>query len=174
MANPTMTLISSQTLGGTTASVTFSSIPATYNDLKLVLSTRNNEATNNEYIQIKFNSATTGYSETTLKGVQTTTYSLRTSSATYFQYALQTEGTVNTTNTFAVSEFYIPNYASATTKQVFGSVAVESNDTLNAFIFATAGFFNNSAAITSITLTSGGSASFVQYSDFYLYGIKNS
>ena len=49
---------------------------------------------------------------------------------------------------------------------------METNGTTSS-VALTAGLWSNTAAITSITITSGG-VNLAQYSTFYLYGIKNS
>ena len=59
-------LISSQTLGSSAASVTFSSIPATYTDLVLKVSVRSDVAATADTLFMQFNSITSGYSETNL------------------------------------------------------------------------------------------------------------
>ena len=58
MAN-TYTLIQAQTLVSSAASVTFSSIPGTYTDLKIVASSRNASTFGTSYV--RFNGTTTGY-----------------------------------------------------------------------------------------------------------------
>ena len=175
MANPTMTLISSQTLGGTTASVTFSSIPSTYNDLKLVVSARGDTAAYPVAINLKLNSDTaTNYSYTNLLGNSSVTSSTRASSQTVD--AIQhVDGASATASTFGSWEIYIPNYNSTGSKPFFGIDVVETNDNTaaHAEIQANAHLYRGASGISSITLTPN-SGNFVQYSDFYLYGIKNS
>ena len=61
MAANTYTLISSNVLGSSAASVTFSSIPATYTDLVLRVSARTDA---DDTSLITFNGTTTGYSKT--------------------------------------------------------------------------------------------------------------
>lgn len=175
MANPTMTLISSQTLGGTTASVTFSSIPSNYNDLKLVISARGDTTAYPIAINLKINSDTTSkYSYTHLLGNSSAASSTRASSQTV--NAIQNvDGASATASTFGSWEIYIPNYTSTGNKQFFDIDVVETNDTTaaHANIAANAHLYTGTAGITQIDLTPS-SGNFVQYSSFYLYGIKNS
>ena len=175
MANPTMTLISSQTLGGTTASVTFSSIPSTYNDLKLVVSARGDTAAYPVAINLKLNGDTaTNYSYTNLLGNSSVTSSTRASSQTVD--AIQhVDGASATASTFGSWEIYIPNYNSTGSKPFFGIDVIETNDitAAHAEIQANAHLYRGASGISSITFTPS-SGNFVQYSDFYLYGIKNS
>ena len=175
MANPTMTLISSQTLGGTTASVTFSSIPSTYNDLKLVVSARGDAAAYPVAINLKLNSDTaTNYSYTNLLGNSSAASSTRASSQTVDAIP-NVDGASATASTFGSWEIYIPNYNSTGSKPFFGIDVVETNDATaaHAEIQANAHLYRGASGISSITLTPS-SGNFVQYSDFYLYGIKNS
>lgn len=174
MANPTMTLISSQTLGGTTASVTFSSIPSTYNDLKLVVSARGDAAAYPVAINMKINSDTTSkYSYTHLLGNSSAASSTRASSQTVD--AIQNvDGASATASTFGAWEIYIPNYTSTGNKPFFDIDVNETNDATaaHANISANAHLYTGASGITQIDLTPS-SGNFVQYSTFYLYGISN-
>lgn len=75
MAN-TYTLISSNTLTSSAASVTFSSIPATYTDLVLRISSRTDAAGATATVAAQFNGDTTSanYSETNLNSDGATAY----------------------------------------------------------------------------------------------------
>ena len=175
MANPTMTLISSQTLGGTTASVTFSSIPTSYNDLKLVVSARGDAVTSNLTVNLKLNGDTaTNYSWTYLLAQNTTPQSGRQSTQT-----VDTNGGIDaasqTASTFGAWELYFPNYNSTGSKPFLGTFVAENNATTSStwMLDATASLYRGASGITSIVLTPN-SGNFVQYSNFYLYGIKNS
>ena len=175
MANPTMTLISSQTLGGTTASVTFSSIPSTYNDLKLVCSMRGDVSALLGAVKAAFNGdSATNYSLTNLLGNTSAASSTRTTSATSDLIINQDDATA-TANTFGSCEIYIPNYNSTGSKPWFNIDVTEDNATTagSADIQANAHLYRGASGISSITLTPS-SGNFVQFSDFYLYGIKNS
>ena len=175
MANPTMTLISSQTLGGTTASVTFSSIPSIYNDLKLVVSARGDAAAYPVAINLKLNSDTaTNYSYTNLLGNSSAASSTQASSQTVDAIP-NVDGASATASTFGAWEIYIPNYNSTGSKPFFGIDVVETNDATaaHAKIQANAHLYRGASGISSITLTPA-SGNFVANSNFYLYGIKNS
>ena len=176
MANPTMTLISSQTLGGTTASVTFSSIPSTYNDLKLVVSARGDAAAYPVAINLKLNSDTaTNYSYTNLLGTYSTAVSSTRASSQTVDAIPNVDGASATASTFGSWEIYIPNYNSTGSKPFFGIDVIETNDitAAHAEIQANAHLYRGASGISSITLTPD-SGNFVQYSNFYLYGINNS
>jgi hypothetical protein len=175
MANATHTLISSQTLGGTTASVTFSSIPSTYNDLKLVVSARGDVSALLGAVKVAFNGdSATNYSYTNLLGNSSAASSTRASSATSDLIINQDDATA-TASTFGSCEIYIPNYNSTGSKPWFNIDVTEDNavTAASADIQANAHLYRGASGISSITLTPN-SGNFVQYSNFYLYGIKNS
>ena len=168
MANPTMTLIASQALASTTASVTFSSIPSTYTDLKVVMSLRTNYAANYDNFNMSINSSTTSFTfkEIYGSGSAASSYSTTTGLITDINAAN------NTVSTFSNLDIYIPNYTAANNKSYSADSVQENNATL-AYAEMVAGLWSNTSAITSLTFTSN-NGSFVQYSTFYLYGISNS
>jgi hypothetical protein len=170
----TYTLIASNTVGsGGVASVTFSSFAATYTYLKIVVSTRASDSSPPGLL-ITFNGATTNFSHRYLLGdgasaaSGTNAYSIGSASI----YAGTSEGTSNTASTFSSHDIYIPNYTGSNYKSVSIDAASENN-AATAYAVFSAGLWSNTAAITSVSL-SFNSGNFVQYSTFYLYGIKNS
>jgi len=177
MAN-TYTLISSNTLTTTTSSVTFSSIPATYTDLKVVGSTRS--STSDQTLLYRFNASTSNYTSKYLGGTGTAAESA--SFTTLTAGAGGTWGRIGnagvnasttTATTFSNWELYIQNYASANNKSSsFNSVT--ENNTTAAFAELDAPLWSDTTAITSVGFAVYNTGSFVQYSTFYLYGIKNS
>ena len=174
MANPTMTLIASNTVGsGGVTTYTFSSIPQTYTDLILKVSARTNASgTYVDDLILQFNSSTTNYSYTQLYGTGSAVGSGN-SSGLAGAYAGTFDSTNATANTFGNSEMYIPNYAGSNYKSISANAVTENNATAS-FQNLVASLWSNTAAITSITLASLNGGSFIQYSTFYLYGINNS
>jgi hypothetical protein len=165
----TYTLISSNVLASSAASVTFSAIPATYTDLVLRASMRSSTGTITTQPNITFNGVGgTSYSRTFLQGVGTTPSSGRNSS-TNAQIPYIMNGNTSTASTFSNAEIYIPNYTVAINKQISIFGVVENNSATANSIDTEAGLFTDTTAITSITLT----ASFVSGCTFYLYGISN-
>jgi hypothetical protein len=162
----TMQLIAKQTVGsGGAASVTFSNIPQTYTDLKIVCSTRNNSTA--EIFDFGFNGVTTNQSSVYLNGSGSSATS---GTYTLFGRSVQVGATAST---FSNNEIYIPNYTSTNAKSV-SIDAVNENNATGAYASLVAGLWNpgTQAPITSITFTASGS--FVEFSTFYLYGISNS
>lgn len=166
-------LIASNTLSSSAASVTFSSIPSTYTDLVLKVSTRTTSTgggSNGLRIYFNGSGATTNYSYTRLNGNGSAAASAAFTAQADGQFGWSPNDSL-TANTFGNSEVYIPNYAGSTNKQFSGFGLSEDNST-TAQMAATAVLFSNTAAITSLTVL--GSVDFKSGSTFWLYGLKNS
>ena len=162
----TYTLISSQVLASSAASVTFSSIPATYTDLVLRMSVKNSTTYDSSGVLLTFNGSGIN-SFTTLYGTVTTAYSDR------YNYSFaQSPGSGVTANTFASIEISIPNYNSTSNKQMSSFYATENNSS-SVYYIGVGASKSTYGSITSITLTDGNAANFVTNSSFYLYGISN-
>jgi hypothetical protein len=172
----TYNLISSQVLGSTASTVTFSSIPQTYSDLKLVYSYRDSNSSGvgigNQYAY--FNTQTgTLFSYICLYAYASSAGGTKNSNYGWLTFDLQPQTNGSTANTFDSGELYIPNYTSSSSIQTLSLSTSESNTTTVA-ITALAQLYRGSAPITSITLGTNGSDNYLTNSSFYLYGIKNS
>lgn len=171
----TYTLIASNTLSSSAASVTFSAIPATYTDLVLRMSSRQATSNTTDEMVIRYNGiTTTTYSTTTVNGQGSTTYSFRASNQTYFGDLGVSEGNSPTASTFGSVEIYIPNYTVAAHIPSSGTSAIENNSATNNWVGATAGLWRNNGPVSSISITAGSSSTFNSGSSFFLYGIKSS
>ena len=169
----TYTLISSQVLASSAASVTFSSIPATYTDLVLRVSARG-DVNAADQITLQINTDTsTNYSATRLFGNGASAGSgvYSTSAPSYTGYNLVGSGA--TANTFSNAEFYIPNYTSSANKPI-SQFGVEETNATTAYLSTNAILWRGTSAVNQLVLTSFQSANFISGSSFYLYGIKNS
>lgn len=164
---PARFLISSQTLGTTAASVTFSSIPATYTDLVLKMSMRGPGGGAASSIDLTFNGTTANYSKTQVRGDGTTADSFGSTGSSAIVLSTTVNQSGATANTFSNTEIYIPNYTVVVNKPISIDSATENNAT-EAYRTAIAGLSRNTAAITSITIT----ANVGTGSSFYLYGIS--
>lgn len=171
----TYTLISSNTLSGSAASITFSSIPSTYTDLVLRVSARSTRTANSNNLDLRLNGDSSAlYSYTNIYASGTSVASQRGSAAT--EIFVGTMPAANATaNTFLSAEIYIPSYTASQNKPL-GSISVfENNSATVNEIDGNANLYRSTTAISSITLYSGaGSFNFDTGSSFYLYGIKNS
>ena len=160
--------IATVTVGsGGAATIDFTSIPATYTDLKLVCSTRDDRGGTQNGTNISLNGSTSNF---THKGMQSDGSAVASFSIPRFTNYNNASG--STANTFANNEIYFANYASSNYKS-FSSESAEENNATTAYILIGAHLWSDTAAITSITLTPD-TANFVQYSTATLYGIKNS
>lgn len=169
-------LISSQTLGSSQASVTFSSIPSTYTDLVLKYSSRHDNAFSISQSAITFNgSSASNYSETVVYGSSTSAASGRQSGSSQIDFMYDNANSA-TANTFSNTELYIPNYRVSANKPMSWFGVTENNASTNnsAMIVANASLWRDTSAITSITILALASRNFMTGSSFYLYGIKNS
>ena len=168
----TYTLISSNVLTTTAASVTFSSIPATYTDLVVRASVRSNRANTQDDMRITFNSATTNFSYTYLRGSGSAAISGN-ATADPFVWAGNIPAANATSNTFGNGELYIPSYTASQNKPSSAIMAMEDNVSSPVYLTANANLWSNTATISTIYLYLG-FGSFVSGSSFYLYGISNS
>lgn len=173
MAN-TYTLISSNVLSSSAASVTFSAIPATYTDLVIRASLRTDAAAAQQICSIRLNSDTsTNYSQNAINGSGSSSYANIYSNSVYFLTG-HADAATATSNTFSSFEMYVPSYTANQNKpsSIFN---VQENNTTAAYMQAYANLYRQTTAISSISffIDSAG-ANFVSGSSFYLYGIKSS
>lgn len=171
MAN-TYTLIASNTLSSSAASVTFSSIPATYTDLAIRFSARTDRSDAAvDVVDLGVNGVyATNLSGIRLRGTGSAGSSNTFTSASYYTVAT---GNFATSNTFGNSELYIPSYTASQNKPILGFGTNEDNSTA-ATIQVAAGLWSNTAAITQLNLRPNAGSNFLSGSSFFLYGIKNS
>ena len=170
----TYTLISSNVLSSSAASVTFSAIPATYTDLVVRCSARSDAAGTSDRMRIYFNGETTGtnYSGTNLQGTGSVAASgSDANDAGAILGAI--DAATATASTFGNGEIYIPSYTVSQNKP-FSDFSASENNATAASIRIYADLWRNTAAITSLQLVVNSGGNFVSGSSFYLYGIKNS
>lgn len=152
------------------SAVTFSNIPQTYTDLKLVISARSETAQvyGGEYLF--FNGATTNRSTRAIEANGSTVVSFSTS----YMIVNSGVGASATTNTFGNSELYIPNYTSSDYKSSSIMGVGETNGT-TCYMDMAANLWSSTAAITSITISQSSTAltgnNYVAGSTFTLYGV---
>jgi hypothetical protein len=171
----TYKLIASITVGsGGVGSVTFSSIPSTYTDLLVKASARTDRALENDEISVRINGDTSAiYSYRSLTGNGSTPSGSTETNTTRFRNLNSIPGATSTSSTFGNTEFYISNYTSASFKSISFDSTGENNATSSLMDLA-AGLFGSTSTVTSIVMFPRIGPNFVEYSTFYLYGIKNS
>ena len=170
----TYTLISSNVLSSSAASVTFSSIPATYTDLVIRASVRGDSAAAAVNMKVLLNNdTTTNYSGTSVYNSGTTGDSLQVSN-TASPYSGLINADTSTSNTFSNIEIYIPDYLSTTSKPFNTAFAPESNTTggVGYSNWVSAQLYRGTSAVTRIDLILNG-GNLMATSSFYLYGISN-
>ena len=171
MANETMVLLEKIVVPSAGASsITFTSIPQSYTDLVVKLSTRTNQGSGPDYVYLQFNgnTSTSNYQGIFLRGNGSTVASSSNTAEGKIRAAITTTSG-ETASTFSNCEIYIPNYTSSNNKSTSSDWVPENNATAT-FMGITAGLWTQTSAITSINLALS-SGSFVQYSTFYLYGV---
>ena len=167
-----LVLIQAQVLSASASSVTFSATPQTFKTLKLVISARNDNSGFSQNLYLQFNgSAAANYSWRLLYGYSGTAGSQSGSAQTSMQVGVQT-GAGATASTFDSTVIDIPNYAGSMSKAVSADNVSENNSSTLYQDNLVAGLWSNTAAIASITLFPGTSASIVAGSSFYLYGLS--
>jgi hypothetical protein len=163
------TLIQTQTLGAD-ATITFSSIPSSYTDLHLAITARSaaaGQTQDNLFLTFNGSSAT----QYNWQGIKSTNLSIAAAPGTNqsvmsFQSSLPGGG--STTNAFGNAYITILNYASSNPKIVFADLANEQSG-LSGYRNSWYAFWNNTAAINSITISAAG-ANITAGSTISLYG----
>jgi hypothetical protein len=163
----TCKLIAKANLGSAAADITFTSIPATYTDLYLVVSARTAASDN---VLMQFNGSTTNYTYRIIRGSGSAASSLTNTTFGWSGAAIDLGYTTSTADRFASHEAYIPNYAGSTNKSVSTTGAQEDNTT-TAYITAGAGLWSDTSAITSIKLY-GYNGNLQANTTAYLFGIS--
>lgn len=162
-AGPTYEPIATTTLGSAAASITFSSIAATYTDLKLILTAKTAALTN---IRMQFNSDTAAnYSFTYLAGSGTAAISAAVTGSTSLRY----DSGNTATGQVVLLELDILSYAGSANKTVLAKYSNDNNG--SGFLTDTVGLWRSTAAITSLVVYGGTNALDIG-TTATLYGIK--
>lgn len=164
----TFTLIEAKTITTPSASVVFSSIPATYTDLKILYTGKTTDAAA-QGTSMNFNGSTSNVQSMYIigDGANPGTGTLN------YMYVGSVFGTNGTADVFSANEIYIPNYTSSQIKSYIMMNAAETSGATgygNVIVGRDSGV---TAALTSVTINTGG-GNFIANSTFYLYGIKSS
>jgi hypothetical protein len=167
--------IASVTVGsGGAANIQFTSIPGTYTDLLIKLSTRDDSNDGSPSARITFNGSTANeYTNRRVVGFSGTSTGSFSDTSIAYAYAGFNTTSVHTASTFSNNEIYIPNYAGSTNKSFSMDGVIENNSASVNALGLYAQIWSNTAAITSV-LIKPATANFVQYSTAVLYGISKS
>jgi len=157
--------IASQTLGSAAASITFSSIPATFTDLRLVLV--GTQTSGN--LDLQFNSDTgTNYSQTFFYGDGASVTSTRRTTVSQIQLSEYSGLNATTPSARYVDIF---SYAGSTFKTALNSENQDLNG--SGFVLNGVGLWRSTAAITSVSLTTTGAGELKIGTTAELIGISN-
>jgi hypothetical protein len=158
--------IATTTLGSAAASITFSSIPATYTDLRLVL-VGTSSTTNTQYVTFN-NDTATNYSHTQVYGNGTAASSFANTNIAYIKWASDVVGASSTIPLMATLDVF--SYAGSTNK----TALLTNNQDLNGsgVVDYKVGLWRSTAAINRIDIGRTG-GNFNAGTTATLYGIKN-
>lgn len=159
--DPTYEPIATTTLSVAAATINFSSISASYTDLRLVLVETGSTAAD---CNLRFNSLTTTYSGTFLEGTGTATASFSDNSAAQLRW--DRLGSSTTVPSIKTADIF--SYAGSTYKTVLMTSSADRNGSGD--ITVAVGVWRNTAAITSVNILRG-SGNFSIGTTATLYGI---
>ena len=161
----TYTLIAHTEVGsGGTSGVVFSSIPATFTDLLVLASLRDNTAGIAGTVRLKLNGSSANFFVRDLQG----TGSSVGSGSGAVNFLANTNGNTSTANTFNNLSLYIPNYRTSNNKS-FSVDSVSETNATTIYQNLVAGLWSQTAAITSLEISAD--STILQYSSVTLYGI---
>ena len=174
----TYKLIESYTVPNTTTyGVTIGSggtIPQTYTDLVLHIHGRTNRSSYNDDLMVRINGVTTGsiYGNRRLY-VNGTSSGNDGQSGVNSPYIGSVAADTATSNAFGITSYYFPSYSGSLNKVMnskgsSGNIGGDLSETMGYWSAAT------TSPITSITVSPFNGTYWIQGSNFYLYGIKNS
>lgn len=164
-------------LTGTSASISFSSIPATYSRIKIVASLRTTHNANADIVNLRINGDTTaanyygGWELEYASGAANAVYQNLGATA-YMQLAYHPDST-SPSNQFSSIEAVFENYASANVKKNIHMMgqAIYLNATGSIVWLQAHGTWQSTSAITSLVLTPNLGANFAIGCSYALYGM---
>jgi hypothetical protein len=157
--------IATTTLSSATKSITFSSIPATYTDLKIVLVATIQSSS--DYVEVTFNGTTSGYSWTRISSDGSTVTAGRINSNTKWVPNFPLAGSTTIPMAISVDIF---SYANSTFKTGLMQTHADLNG--SGLVISSVGLWQNTSAITSVKLEPQ-TNNFNANTTATLYGIKN-
>lgn len=165
--------IATTTVGaGGVASITFSSIPATYQHLQIRYIARTARANQEDNIQLRFNSDSGGnYAAHVLYSDGATAGAFSDGSSITFNTRSVVAAASSTSGVFGAGVIDILDYDDTSKNTTVRSLNGYDNSTTGQ-VRLSSGLWMNTAAVTSITILSANSADISQHSSFALYGIK--
>lgn len=159
--------IATVTVGsGGASSISFTSIPSTYQHLQVRAISRSNYAAIYDYIYISTPSAGTWY-----HGLVGDGSSASAIAGSYRKLTDLTPGSTATASVFSGAIIDILDYANTNKNKTVRSLAgYDANGSGRIVLYSS--LIDSTSAISTLTFSSDNSANFAQYSSFALYGIK--
>ena len=163
--------IATTTLGSTTSTVTFSSIPATYQHLQIRALVRDDRAAALNNMTFRVNGDTgANYTQHALYGDGSSVGAFGNAS-TNLTYGGLIPSASATASVFGVTVIDILDYANTSKYKTFRVLSgFDANGSGGVRLYS--GLWMSTSAMTSITFDSETAGDFVQYSSFALYGIR--
>lgn len=164
--------ISTVTVGsGGASSITFSSIPSTYQHLQIRVLARTNRGTEADFLTVTFNGDTgSNYSYHYLQGDGNSAASSNSVNSPYILFNRFAASSA-TSGVNGVGVFDLLDYANTNKNKTSRSLAGYDNNG-SGVVEMDSGAWYNTAAVTSVSIAPGAGTAFSQYSSFALYGIK--
>ena len=169
-AGATYEPIATQTLGSATSTITFSSIPNSWTDLRLVFVATASTGTN---ALVRFNSDSgNNYSRTYLYGTGSTAASGRQTNVDSINITQYTNISQNA-GVPSLRTLDIFSYAGSTFKTGLHTEIADQNSAGFDSVLYCVDLWRSTSAITSLSILTGGAATFSIGTTATLYGIKN-
>lgn len=167
----TFVKIATTTVGaGGAASIAFTSIPQTYTDLQILISSRTDNANIYGWYSFRFNGSTSTVSTRWMEPDGTSVgYG---TSSTFLYGGAGVGSSSGNSLLFDNGSIYIPNYTSTSLNKAANTDDTGASTSGTSYMTFAANLWTSTAAITSVTLyPTTGSGTFIQYSSATLYGI---
>jgi hypothetical protein len=164
--------IATVTVGSSGSStITFSSIPSTFTHLQLRAIARSARTEPEDYVYLRFNSDTgNNYAWHDMEGSGSSlTAQAVSSTAQIFTLFITTAN--SSANIFGAGVIDILDYANTNKYKTVRTLSGDDKNGSGYVVFGS-GLWQNTNAVSTITLTNHGATNFQQYSSFALYGIK--
>jgi hypothetical protein len=164
--------IATVSLSSAQSTISFTSIPSTYKHLQIRGIARTGGS--NERINLTFNSDTaSNYSMHRLVGNGSAASASAQSSQSALWVSSGYDGVSNTADTFTAYVLDVLDYTSTSKAKTLRALDGLDKNGSGGIEFSSGGWFKTPEAITSISMSIQGGASFAQYTHFALYGIKD-
>lgn len=171
-AAPAFESIATATGTGSSGTITFSSIPSTYQHLQIRWVCRSSRVSTDDGINLQFNSDTgSNYVRHQLFGDGATASASGGATQTNIPVGVATAASV-ASNIMGVGILDIHDYASTSKYKTIRSLSGDDQNNTNGIIYLRSGLWQSTNAISSISLISSSSSNWTTQTTFALYGIK--